>query len=97
MPSFLTTFALNSAIMTATAEQQSLSDRVEAALETIRPHLRVDGGDVALVEVTEDMHVKVRWMGMCESCSMSEMTLRAGIQEAIRSKVPEIVGVEAVN
>jgi Fe-S cluster biogenesis protein NfuA len=83
--------------MTATAEQQNLSDRVEAALETIRPHLRVDGGDVELVEVTGDMHVKVRWMGMCESCSMSEMTLRAGIQEAIRSKVPEIVGVEAIN
>jgi len=83
--------------MTATADKQNISDRVEAALETIRPHLRVDGGDVELVEVTIDMHVKVRWMGMCESCSMSEMTLRAGIQETIRSKVPEIVGVEAVN
>lgn len=83
--------------MTATADSQNLNARVEAALETVRPHLRVDGGDVELVEVTEDMHVKIRWMGMCETCSMSGMTLRAGIQEAIQSKIPEIVGVEAVN
>ncbi|HND90029.1 MAG TPA: NifU family protein, partial [Saprospiraceae bacterium] len=62
-----------------------------------RPHLLVDGGDVQLVEVTDDMHVKIRWMGMCESCHMSGMTLRAGIQEAIRTYVPEVVGVEAVN
>jgi Fe-S cluster biogenesis protein NfuA len=83
--------------MTALEESQNLNERVEAALETVRPHLRVDGGDVELVEVTNDMHVKIRWMGMCESCSMSGMTLRAGIQEAIQSKIPEIVGVEAVN
>jgi Fe-S cluster biogenesis protein NfuA len=83
--------------MIATANRQDLNERVEAALDTIRPHLRVDGGDVELVEVTNDMHVKIRWMGMCESCSMSGMTLRAGIQEAIQSKIPEIVGVEAVN
>jgi len=83
--------------MTVTDDKRTLNDRVEEALETVRPHLRVDGGDVELVEVTDDMHVKIRWMGMCESCSMSGMTLRAGIQEAIRSKIPEIVGVEAIN
>lgn len=83
--------------MTAIADSQNLNMRVEAALDTIRPHLRVDGGDVELVEVTNDMHVKIRWMGMCESCNMSGMTLRAGIQEAIQSKIPEIMGVEAVN
>lgn len=83
--------------MTAIATGNNLNERVEAALETIRPHLRVDGGDVELVEVTDDMRVLIRWMGMCQSCSMSEMTLRAGIQETIRNKVPEIVGVEAVN
>ncbi len=83
--------------MTASAERNDLNVRVEAALESVRPHLRVDGGDVELVEVTEDMHVKIRWMGRCESCSMSGMTLRAGIQEAIQSKIPEIKGVEAVN
>ena len=78
-------------------DRQQMLDRIEDALETIRPHLRVDGGDVELVELTDDMHVKIRWMGMCESCSMSAMTLRAGIQEAIRGKIPEIVGVDAVN
>ncbi len=83
--------------MTAISDKKNLNERVEAALETIRPHLRVDGGDVELVEVTDDMHVKIRWMGMCESCSMSAMTLRAGIQEAVQSKIPEILGVEAVN
>jgi Fe-S cluster biogenesis protein NfuA len=83
--------------MTAIAELNNLNERIEAALDTVRPHLRIDGGDVELVEVTEDMHVKIRWMGMCQSCSMSGMTLRAGIQEAIQSKIPEIVGVEAIN
>ena len=83
--------------MTAIADRTDLNERIEAALETVRPHLRVDGGDVELVEVTNDMHVRVRWLGMCQSCSMSEMTLRAGIQEAIQSKIPEIQGVEAVN
>lgn len=78
-------------------DKQRLLDRIEDALNSVRPHLRIDGGDVQLVDVTDDMHVKIRWTGMCESCSMSAMTLRAGIQEAIRGKIPEIVGVDAVN
>jgi Fe-S cluster biogenesis protein NfuA len=52
---------------------------------------------VELVDITDDMRVLIRWQGMCESCSMSAMTLRAGIAEAIRGKIPEIMGVEAVN
>ena len=71
--------------------------RVESALESIRPHLLVDGGNVELVEVTDDMRVLIKWVGMCESCSMSAMTLKAGISEAVRSKIPEIISVEAVN
>lgn len=78
-------------------DRQQMLERIEDALNSVRPHLRVDGGDVELVELTDDMHVKIRWMGMCESCSMSAMTLRAGIQEAIRGKIPEVVGVEAIN
>lgn len=78
-------------------DRQQMLDRIEDALSTVRPHLRVDGGDVEFVELTDDMHVKIRWKGMCESCTMSAMTLRAGIQETIRSKIPEIVGVEAIN
>lgn len=78
-------------------EKKELLQRVEDALSTVRPHLNVDGGDVEVVDITDDLHVKIRWMGMCESCSMSGMTLRAGIAEAIRGKIPEIAGVEAVN
>lgn len=78
-------------------EKEQLLQRIEDALSAIRPHLKVDGGDVEVVDVTEDMYVKIRWMGMCESCSMSDMTLRAGIAEAIKGKIPEIAGVDAVN
>ncbi len=72
-------------------------EKIEAALDTVRPHLKVDGGDVELVELTDDLQVKIRWMGMCESCSMSGMTLRAGIQEAIKGKIPEITDVVPIN
>ena len=78
-------------------EKEILLQRIEEALSTVRPHINVDGGDVELVDVTDDMQVKIRWMGMCESCSMSAMTLRAGIAEAIKGKIPEIMGVEAIN
>jgi Fe-S cluster biogenesis protein NfuA len=72
-------------------------EKIEAALDTVRPHLKVDGGNVELVELTDDLQVKIRWMGMCESCSMSGMTLRAGIQEAIKGKIPEITDVVPIN
>ncbi|MDB4768987.1 NifU family protein [Saprospiraceae bacterium] len=78
-------------------EMSELLERVDAALESVRPHLKVDGGNVEVVGVTEDMHVQIKWMGNCESCNMSAMTLRAGIEEAIRSKIPEIKGVVAIN
>jgi Fe-S cluster biogenesis protein NfuA len=78
-------------------EKEQLIARVEDALSSVRPHLMVDGGNVEVVDITDDMRVKIRWMGMCETCSMSGMTLRAGITEAIRSKIPEITGVDPVN
>ena len=78
-------------------EMSELLERVDAALESVRPHLKVDGGNVEVVGVTEDMHVQIKWMGNCESCNMSAMTLRAGIEVAIRSKIPEIKGVVAIN
>jgi Fe-S cluster biogenesis protein NfuA len=80
-----------------TSDRESLYARIEAALDAVRPHLRVDQGDVELVNVTDDMRVQIRWMGMCESCSMSAMTLRAGLTEAIKNKIPEITAVEAIN
>jgi Fe-S cluster biogenesis protein NfuA len=70
---------------------------IENALDSIRPHLQVDGGDVAFVELTDDYVVKIKWLGACESCSMSFMTMRAGLEDAIKGKIPQITAVEAVN
>lgn len=78
-------------------ERARLLQRVDQALDGIRPHLAVDGGDVEVVDVTEDLRVKIRWVGNCESCSMSAMTLRAGLEQAIKGAVPEIVEVVPVN
>ena len=78
-------------------QKNVLKDKVNKALEDIRPHLMVDGGDIELVDITEDLDVQVRWLGNCEFCSMSAMTMRAGIEQAIKSQVPEIQNVLAVN
>ncbi|MFT6828745.1 MAG: Fe-S cluster biogenesis protein NfuA [Roseivirga sp.] len=72
-------------------------ERVEAALDKIRPFLKADGGDVRVVEITEDMVVKLELVGACESCPMSHMTMKAGIEEAIKRDLPEIKSVVAVN
>jgi Fe-S cluster biogenesis protein NfuA len=74
-----------------------LSQRVEEALDQIRPYLQADGGNVSLVEITEDNIVRVELLGACKSCSMSMMTMKAGIEESIKRAVPEIKGVESVN
>ncbi len=76
--------------------KNNLKERVEEALETMRPFLAADGGDVELVSITEDMIVQLRLLGSCKTCNMSEMTLRAGIEEAVKRSVPEIKSVEAV-
>ena len=79
------------------SEKKVWIDRVDAALEDIRPHLQVDGGNVEVVDISEDMKVQIRLLGNCESCSMSEMTVKAGIAQTIKGKIPEIMTVEAVN
>ena len=78
-------------------EKARLLNQIEIALDDIRPHLAVDGGNVSVVELTDQMQVKVRWTGACESCSMSAMTLKAGVEQAVRTRLPEILSVEAVN
>ncbi|MDB5015270.1 MAG: hypothetical protein JWQ84_102 [Mucilaginibacter sp.] len=75
----------------------SLLDQVEAALDTIRPYLLTDGGNVSVEEITPENVVRLRLLGSCGSCPMSIMTLKAGIEEAIKKAVPEITGIEAVN
>lgn len=74
-----------------------LTTKVEGALEQMRPYLKADGGNVSLIEITADKIVKLELLGACKSCSMSAMTLKAGIEEAIKRAAPEIRGVEAVN
>lgn len=75
----------------------NLTEQVEQALETIRPYLIADGGDVAIDEITEDKVVKLKLLGNCGSCKMSFMTMKAGIEQAIMKAVPEITSVVAVN
>ncbi|MDA8692434.1 NifU family protein [Saprospiraceae bacterium] len=78
-------------------ERNTLIKDIDLTLNEIRPHLAVDGGNIQVVDVTDDMLVKIKWMGNCENCSMSAMTMRAGVEQTIRSKFPNVTGVEAVN
>ena len=75
---------------------QELFNRVEAALKTIRPYLEADGGDVELLEVTGGDTARLELKGACSTCSMSHMTMKAGIEETIKRAVPEITSVQAV-
>lgn len=79
------------------AEKQELIQQLDLALDDLRPHLKVDGGDVEIVDVTEDQSVMIKWLGNCEMCSMSSMTMRAGIEQTLKSKFPQIKSVEAIN
>ena len=74
-----------------------LREKVLDALETVRPYLKADGGDVELVDIKENGIVEVRLTGACLGCPMSGMTLRAGIERALMRDVPEIKRVEAVS
>jgi Fe-S cluster biogenesis protein NfuA len=74
-----------------------LIDRVEQAIDTVRPYLEADGGNVKIVEITSDNVVLLELTGACSSCAMSTMTMKAGIEEAVKRAVPEIVEVRAVN
>lgn len=77
--------------------RDNLIAEVEAALDTIRPYLITDGGNVSVVEITDTNIVKLKLLGSCGSCPMSIMTLKAGIEQAIKKAVPGITAVEAIN
>ncbi len=74
-----------------------MKEQVMKILETIRPSLQADGGDVELVEITEDGVVRVRLQGACGSCPMSTMTLKMGIEKALKNQVPGVKEVERVD
>ena len=71
--------------------------KIEEALQQVRPYLEADGGNVSFLELTDDNVVKLQLLGACSSCSMSMMTMKAGIEESIKRAVPEIKAVLAVN
>ena len=73
-----------------------MKERVETVLDEIRPLLQADGGDLELVEVTPDGVVKVRLQGACGSCPFSQMTLKMGVEQVLKKRVPEIKEVVAV-
>ncbi len=83
--------------MELTLNTPELRGRVENALDNIRPYLAADGGNVKILEITEEGILKIELLGACGSCPMSAMTLKAGIEESVRKSVPEISKVEAVN
>lgn len=69
---------------------KNILDKIEGALTKIRPYLEADGGDITLVEITDDMVVKVKLMGACSSCNVSMMTLKNGVEVAIKNALPEV-------
>ena len=77
--------------------EKSLIDRVETAIEEIRPYLIADGGDIKVISIDNKNIVNLELLGSCETCPMSPMTLKAGVEEAIKKAVPEIKAVEAIN
>jgi len=74
-----------------------LIQRIEISLNSIRPYLEADGGNVRILEITADNVVRLEFMGNCSNCQMSTMTFKAGVEEAIRKSVPEIRSIEVVN
>ena len=76
---------------------EELTQKIEASLDSIRPYLEADGGNVKIQQVTEDHVVKLEFVGACGTCPMSTMTFKAGVEEAIKRAVPEIKGIEVVN
>jgi Fe-S cluster biogenesis protein NfuA len=68
-------------------------EKIHIALEQIRPFLKDDGGDIEFVELTNDNIVKVKFLGACSDCSMSAMTLKGGVEDAIKKYVPEVKAV----
>jgi len=78
-------------------ESMDLRSKIEQVLELMRPTIQSDGGDIELVDVTEDGHVKVRFHGACVGCPSSSMTLQAGIERNLKTYVPGFQSVEAID
>ena len=84
-------------MVAAQLKSEELIQRVESSLDSIRPYLEADGGNVRVLEITNDKVVRLEFVGNCGNCPMSTMTFKAGVEEAIRKSVPEILAIEVVN
>jgi len=78
-------------------KKQELLAKIEQAINNIRPYLEADGGDVRLVDIDDDFVVQVELLGACEACPMSPMTMKAGIEEAVKRVAPEVKAINAIN
>ncbi|WP_068474107.1 NifU family protein [Saccharicrinis aurantiacus] len=72
------------------------TDLVEKALDEIRPYLKADGGDIELVEITDDLVVKVQLKGACVDCPMSYQTMKNGVEQVVKKVLPQVKSVEAI-
>jgi Fe-S cluster biogenesis protein NfuA len=79
------------------SDKKAIRERVINALERVRPYLQSDGGDISLVEITDDNTVKVKLQGACHGCPYSIQTLKAGVEQALLKEVPEIRQVVSVD
>lgn len=80
-----------------TISTADLTEKIEVALNAIRPYLVADGGNVKVLEVTDDHVVRLEFLGACGHCPMSTMTFKAGVEEAIKRAVPTVKSIEVVN
>jgi len=78
-------------------KREEIEKKVTATIDMVRPYLVADGGDISLVEITDEFVVKVKLLGACGSCPFSLQTLKNGVEQAVKKEVPEIKEVVAVN
>lgn len=78
-------------------DKKEIEEKVLLSMQQLRPFLEADGGDMELVEIQDDATVVVRLLGSCQSCSMSMMTLKAGLEESVKKVAPEVKSVVAIN
>lgn len=76
---------------------EELIRKIESSLDSIRPYLKADGGNVKVMDITPENVVRLEFIGACGHCSMSSMTFKAGVEAAIMRDVPEIKGIEVIN
>ena len=80
-----------------TETYDNIVSRIESSFDGIRPYLEADGGNIKVLEITDDKTLRLEFVGNCGSCPMSTMTFKAGVEEAIKRLVPEIKNIEVIN